>query len=83
LEASKEGGNPGGTQGYHLDGLYAYGVRDGLSKVLIVSRQDIQSPVYSQSEPGVKLSLHGWITVRHVYAYEVVLDKPAKGWSQT
>ena len=85
-EAVKEGileaSNPDGHLSDHLDGLYAYGVRAGLSKVLVLSKRDLQSPEYSQSEPGVKLSLHGWITVRHVYGYEVELDKPAKGWSR-
>ena len=64
-----------------LNPLYAYGLRCGTKRILILSRKDIQAPEYSQTERSVYLSLHGAISYRHVYAYEVDV-KPPKGWSR-
>lgn len=64
-----------------LNPLYAYGLRSGTKRILILSRKDIQAPEYSQTERSVYLSLHGAISYRHVYAYEVAVEPP-KGWSR-
>ena len=64
-----------------LNPLYAYGLRCGTKRILILSKRDIQAPEYSQTERSVYLSLHGAISYRHVYAWEVDV-KPLKGWSR-
>jgi hypothetical protein len=55
-----------------LNGLYLYAVREGKSKVLIISDQNIENEVFSDSIRGQRWSLFGgWSRYRCVYGFGV------------
>ena len=53
-----------------LGDLHLYAVRDGRSKILVVSDVPVETMEYSDSERGTRFTFpHGWVSYRNVYGY--------------